>query len=94
MAGVSLDAGQSEQLALTLAKASPEYRNGNLAIPTSIDWNLVHEQAKTFLSDSQLTFIATTEARGPRGMGGRFLMQLHATVNTAAENEAALAAVQ
>lgn len=87
MAGMTLDAQQAERLTRTLANASHSYQSGGFAAPASIDWAAVHEQARAFLSDSQLTFIETTEPRGPRGMGGRFLPLLNAAIDAASEKE-------
>lgn len=92
MAGLPLDTAQAEQLTRAIATATrpPEATDG-IALAASVDWAAVHESAKTFLTPAQLTFIETTEASGPRGMGGRFLPALQAAISAAAREEAAAA---
>jgi hypothetical protein len=92
MAGIPLDSSQAEQLTRALANASPDYRSGGRARSHNIDWEIADQQAATFLSGAQLIFLKTTEPRGPRGAGGRFLPQLNAAIDAAAKQEAAAAA--
>jgi hypothetical protein len=84
IAGTPLAAGQAEQLVQVLASANP-HRGTNLDNPAYTDWQLVHEQAKTFLSPDQLTFIETTE---PISTGARFSSSLYAAVSQAAAEDA------
>ncbi|HWA85286.1 MAG TPA: hypothetical protein VG710_03615 [Opitutus sp.] len=83
MAGAPLAAGQIEQLAQVLVASNP-HRGTNLDFPDYIDWQLVHEQAKSFLSPEQLTFIETSEPSS----GAHFLSALHAAVTQAAAEDA------
>lgn len=99
MANAPLDATQTEQLArvITDVKASQLARAlaavsstpGAMVSSPALDWDLVREQAKSFLSPTQLTFIETTEPSGPRGGGGRFLPALQAAIASAAKDEPA-----
>lgn len=86
MAGLPLDSDQAEQLTRVIAAATRPPSSEPARGPV-VDWNAVHEQASAFLSASQLTFIETTEAAGPRGTGGRFLPALHAAIDAAAREE-------
>ncbi len=87
MAGLPLDGSQAEQLARVVDAAIVKSPTGwSMA---DVDWRLVHEQAKTFLSPAQLTFIETTESAGPRGAGSRFLPALQGAIMAAAKEDAA-----
>ena len=88
MAGTPLDAAQAEQLVGTLARSARPFPNTDYPDPNKIDWSRVAEQAKTFLRPDQLTFIETTEPRGPRGSGGRFMPALQAAMAAAAADDA------
>jgi hypothetical protein len=77
MAGIPFTASQAEQLTDALAVAAPLSPHRDEFDYQRIDWARVHEQAKSFLTPAQLTFIETTEPR----MGGRFLGQLNAILN-------------
>ncbi len=94
MAGTPLDTQQAELLTRTLAQASRNYPKSDALNPSTIDWRVVHDQAKAFLTSSQLTFIETTEAQGPRGSGGRFLPVLNGAIDAAAHAESAAASNQ
>lgn len=89
MAGEPLDATQAEQLTHVIAASTQTPSFGTHAGPPSVNWNVVHEQAKTFLSPAQLTYIETTEFSGPRGRGGRFMPALDTAIDTAAREELA-----
>jgi|GEM_PF-2260962 len=88
MAGTPLDAAQAEQLVGTLARSARPFPNTDYPDPNKINWSRVAEQAKTFLRPDQLTFIETTEPRGPRGSGGRFMPALQAAMAAAAADDA------
>jgi hypothetical protein len=94
MAGIPLDSQQAEQLTRALASASPDYRSGEHARSHNIDWENADQQAAAFLSEAQLVFLKTTEPRGARGIGGRFLPQLNAAIDAAAKQEAAATAAK
>lgn len=89
MAGLPLDAAQAEQLTRAIDAATLKPSAGSGWSAPTVDWRAVQEQAKAFLSSSQLTFIATTEAGGPRNSGGRFMPALHAAIDVAAREESA-----
>jgi hypothetical protein len=87
MAGLPFTTTQAEQLAQIIANASADYRKGGAVNLYAVNWSAVHEQARGILSDSQLTFIETSEASGPRNAGSKFLPKLQAAIAAAAKQE-------
>lgn len=86
--GAPLDTAQAERLVTALDAASARFPNSDWPNPQQVDWPRVHAQAGTFLTADQLALIETTEPRGPRGMGGRFLPALHAAIAAAQAEDA------
>lgn len=68
VAGATIPVSQLEQLVQVVANASPSYRKGENVNQYDIDWNLVDEQARAFLSASQ--WIAMTTRQSPRYPSG------------------------
>lgn len=88
MAGVPFNAEQAERVAQLLANASATYENSHRPNMGRVDWDRVRDEGRTFLSESQLTIITTTEPPGPRGMGGRFAPALSRAIEEAVKQDA------
>lgn len=59
MAGVPFSPDQAERLVQALADASAQYRRGQWAISTDIDWGIVDERAGAFLDPAQRAWLQT-----------------------------------
>lgn len=86
--GAPLDTAQAERLVTALADSATRYPNSDWPNLGQIDWTRVHTQMAAFLTPEQLALVETTEPRGPRGMGGRFLPALHAAIDAGRADDA------
>jgi hypothetical protein len=77
----SVSPQQAGQLARTVAGASPQYAQGGVVDPVTVDWSLVDRQAAGFLTPAQLTAWQQN--------GERLRAELQASFNRALATEAA-----